>query len=146
MLEELKGATLEDERRLEALRSIIYGLEGMLPTDTVRIYCYRDQWGGVRISEIGMSRKTATGVGGSSWMSSDRDCGDVIFRAERYLMACLCDVEDHGGGAVYDPEQEARRSLLYALSAGSSTDRIKAMGEWVERDHNPLSDKNITTF
>jgi hypothetical protein len=138
-IEELKDVTPEEQRQLDALRALLYGemvREGSVPRPeeiTVSIYCFRDTWGGVRISEISYSRPG----GGSSYMASDLDSFPVIFAAERYLMYALHGVEDHGGGAVLDLEQEARRGLLYWLR-GATVTVYNAMEPWEERTENPL--------
>jgi len=137
MIEELKNATPEEERRLAALRSFFVNHPDMESADgdpptSVHVYCYRDWWGGIRISEISLVWKTQSGVGGASWMASDLDSFPVIYAAERYLLDCLLPVSDG-----YDAEQEARRGLLYWLMEPQDYNELP---DWEERDTNPLAE------
>lgn len=136
MIPELDNPSPEDTRRINALREVLIGdakRRGQW-SDNMKcsIYCFRDTWGGLRISEISYSH----GSGGASWMAGDLDAFPYIFAAERYLMWCFAQVEDHGDGAVLDLEQEARRGLLYWLDDEHD---YNTLPEWAERSTNPLA-------
>ena len=134
MIEELKDASGEDVLRINALRAVLLG-HAEVPHAECHIYCYRDVWGGVRISEVDFTVKTEVGMAGSSWMASDLDAAAPLYACEQYLCHCLFPVEDHGASMVYDPEQEARRAVIY----NCFTHDYNALPEWEDRTRNPLS-------
>lgn len=138
-IEELKDATTEETHRLDALRAVLRdNIVKQMPEGqdlpNIYIYCFRDVWGGVRISEVSYSYGSA----GTSAMHSDYDAAPFIFAAERYLNDCLFEVEDHGDGAKYDPEQEARGRLLYWLMPDDERDGSN-LPDWEDRNANPLA-------
>lgn len=130
---ELTDATPEEERRIDALRTVLRDdIAKQVPEDTdppdIRIYCFRDPWGGVRVSEVSYSY----GQSGTSAQASEPETFGFIFAAERYLIDCLQPVE-----GLHDAEQEARRGLLFWLMPERDVTKLP---EWETREENPLAD------
>lgn len=135
-MNELINATEEDQARIDALRDV---LRKYVEPDTnvdIKIYCFYDQvWGAVRISEISFS----TGLSGGSYMHSDIDAAGVLHAAEWYLVVCFMEASSQE-----DPEQEARRGVIYHATVDGHSDKARAkaynnLPEWEERSHNPLA-------
>lgn len=143
MADELLNGTDEELARIDALRDVLRKHIEPDKNIDINIYCFHDQvWGAVRISEISFH---TPGKGGGSYMHSDLDAAGPLHACEWYLVCCFMDVIDHGG-TLEDPEQEARRGVIFQMTTGSSPQQARAnaynnLPEWEERDHNPLAVK-----
>lgn len=129
----LPQATAEAVVELEKLMAKILVAEaearsvaGVPPSD-VTVYTWGTKYTGPRIAEISALWRDEDNdgtVAGISWMRSDADSAAVLFQAEDFLLAYKQPPEhwdpqaglDGQGGWTFDPENEARWRLAFALS------------------------------
>lgn len=100
-------------------------------TPRVSVYTFRDEDGGLRVSEVDVTVKGDPSRGdkfkssGAAWMRSDIDCAGMILACEDFILWHDSPVEDHGDGSIYDPGQEVWRAVEYHITG--------SWAAWIER-------------
>jgi hypothetical protein len=121
----MSEATHPNQKRLEEFVLTALTTPEFTP-DEVSAYLFRDEDGGIRIAELSYTKRTATGMGGGSWMSSDYEASAVLFAAERFLLFVNEPVLNVDTWETnLDLGQEHEQQLYHALTGKFS--------EWHER-------------